>query len=208
MRVLITGGLGFLGHALTCQLVAGGHEAVVLSSRPGAESPLEGVQVVHADIRDRDTLTQTLLAAAPDGVCHLAALTRVRDSFAAPLAYYDVNVGGTASLLHALTDLAPLPVVFASTGAVYGVCEGRIGEHWPTLPTNPYGASKLAAEQLLAYHAETGAIAAVTLRCFNVSGAAGGVGDGDTTRIIPKAVAVAAGRADMLGIKWRRFSSP
>jgi len=124
----------------------------------------------------------------------------VRDSFEAPLDYYDVNVGGTLNLLASLAGLPPVPVVFASTGAVYGFCEGNISEDQPAQPANPYGAGKLAAEELLRYHAATGAIGVVTLRCFNIAGAVDGVGDADTTRIIPKAIAVAAGRADVLGI--------
>lgn len=200
VRVLVTGGLGYLGHAVTRRLVDTGHQPVVLTSREDARSLVEGVPTFHADVRDRMAMRHVVGDVQPEGVCHLAALTRVRDSFESPLEYYDVNVGGTLNLLTAIADGQAVPMVFASTGAVYGLCEGHICEDQPTLPTSPYGASKLAAEELLRYHAVAGSIGLVTLRCFNTGGAVDGVGDADTTRIIPKAVAVAAGLADHLGI--------
>lgn len=200
MRVLVTGGLGFVGHAVTRQLVGVGHEVVVLSSRPGARSRVDGVGMAYADIRDRSALSREVARVEPEAVCHLAALTRVRDSFEAPVTYFDVNVGGTVALLGALENLGPVPVVMVSTGAVYGACEGHVDEAQPTRPTNPYAASKLAAEELLSYQAGTGAVGAVTMRCFNVAGAVDGVGDPDRSRIIPKALAVAAGLADELVI--------
>lgn len=196
MRVFVTGGLGFVGHAVCRQLVEDGHDVTILTSRPGARSLIEGVHTVEADIRDRAGLARHLAAVRPEGVCHLAALARVRDSFSSPLEYHDVNVGGTIALLQALDEhKLAVPVVFASTGAVYGRCEGRIREDQPALAPNPYGASKLAAEDVLAYHAATGAIGAVSLRCFNIAGAVGGQGDSDTSHIIPKALQVAAGEA-------------
>jgi UDP-glucose 4-epimerase len=200
LRVLVTGGLGFVGHAVTRCLADAGHAPVVLTSRPNGRSRVAGVPVLQADLRDRAALRRAVEEAGPEGVCHLAALTRVRDSFEAPLEYYDVNVGGTLNLLASLAGLPPVPVVFASTGAVYGFCEGNIGEDQPTQPANPYGASKHAAEDLLRYHAATGAMGVVTLRCFNIAGAVDRVGDADTTRIIPKAIAVAYGQAGVLGI--------
>lgn len=200
MRVLVTGGLGYLGHAVTRRLADTGHQPVVLTSREGARSRVEGVTAFRADVRDREAMRRAVGDVQPEGVCHLAALTRVRDSFESPLNYYDVNVGGTINLLTALVGGPAVPVVLASTGAVYGLCEGHIREEQPTLPTSPYGASKLAAEDLLRYQATSGSIGLITLRCFNTGGAVDGVGDTDTTRIIPKAIAVAAGLADHLGI--------
>lgn len=199
MRVLVTGGLGFLGNAVTHRLVAEHLQPFVLTSRPGRISRIVGVETVESDIRDRESLTRIVQRIQPDAVCHLAAVTRVRDSFIEPLRYFDINVGGTVVLLQAISSFA-LPVVFVSTGAVYGPCEGRISEEHPTLPTNPYGASKLAAEHLLTYHARAGRIGTTILRCFNISGAVNHVGDSDSTRIIPKALAVAAGREDYLSI--------
>lgn len=199
MRTLVTGALGFLGHAVTRQLASSGHDVVALTSRPGRLSGVDGVHTAYADIRDVSALRKVVDETPPAAIVHLAALTRVRDSFDAPVDYFDVNVGGTVALLDALRGHR-VPVVFASTGAIYGPCEGRISETQPPAPTNPYAASKLAAEQLLTYQAETGAIGTAVLRCFNIAGAVDGIGDSDTTRIIPKALAVAAGRASHVGI--------
>lgn len=109
-----------------------------------------------------------------------------------------MNAGGTVALLDALAaasrSLAPR-VILGSTAAVYGAPERQpISEDTVPAPSNPYGVSKLAADDALRVRAEAGEIEAVSLRCFNISGAVSGVGDADESRIIPKAVAVAAGR--------------
>lgn len=206
-RVLVTGGCGFLGHAVVRRLLDDGQQPVVMSSRVDAQ-PTAGARLVIADIRNQRQVEAAVEAARADAVCHLAALAQVRDSFERPLDYFEVNVSGMVNLLRALDGI---PVVFASTGAVYGPCEGRISESRVPAPTNAYGASKLAAEGALAYQTKTGRIGATTLRCFNMSGAVDGVGDGDLSRVIPKSLAVAAGAAPCLqmngdGTALREFS--
>lgn len=197
MHVLVTGGLGFVGQAVTRDLLHHGHQVVALTRGAGDRPVPAGTQLVQADLADRAAVTAVVRDGRFDAVCHLAALTRVRDSFADPLGYFDVNVSGTLYLLQALAEAAPGVTpprfVFGSSSAVYGPQDGLLREDSPTRPGNPYGASKLAAEQLLGYQAATGAVAAVTLRCFSVAGAVDGLGDGDTTRILPRALAVAAG---------------
>jgi UDP-glucose 4-epimerase len=206
MRVLVTGGLGFTGKVVVDALVAHGHEVTTLSSRASASlpAPTQG-HVVHQDLRDRAGTARVVAALRPDAVCHLAARTRVRDSLADPVGYFDVNVAGTVNLLAAVEAAPTGPhrrpprLVFASTAAVYGAQEGALREDAATTPAHPYGASKLAAEQLIGHQAATGRLAAVTLRCFNISGAVDEP-DLDTTRIIPKALAVAAGEADRVQV--------
>lgn len=195
MRILVTGAGGFLGRVLSAQLRDAGHEVWTLGRRGGHGSDRERTLV--ADLRDLTATTAALDGLELDGVCHLAALTRVRDSFADPAGYYATNVGGTANLLTALAPLQqadrPLRFVLASTCAIYGPVDRPADEDTPPAPGNPYARSKLAAEQLLAAQADLGGLAAVTLRCFNTAGGADGVHDTDLTRLIPMAAAVAAG---------------
>ncbi|WP_433336883.1 NAD-dependent epimerase/dehydratase family protein [Spirillospora sp. CA-294931] len=192
MRVLVTGAAGYVGYAVGRRLVAAGHEVDGLVRGPEAALPPR-VRPVVAD------LLGPVALGTYDAVCHLAALTRVRESFADPLGFYATNVQGTVNLLRALRGGER--VVYGSTAAVYGTPERQpIPEDEPPAPGNPYGASKLAAEQLVRFRARTGAIGAVVLRTFNVAGSVDGRGDPDRTRLIPKALAVAAGRAPHLEI--------
>lgn len=174
MRTLVTGGRGYVGGAVVAELAAHGHAVDVLDL--DLRSPMAGLGEY-------------------DAVCHLAALTRVRDSFADPLSYYAVNLGGTINLLRALhRDDSPVRLVFLSTAAVYGGREGTLTEATPPRPESPYASSKLAAEWLIGRQAALGRLGAVTLRCFNVAGSVGGRADQDPTRLIPNAVGAASGR--------------
>ncbi|MGH3734892.1 MAG: NAD-dependent epimerase/dehydratase family protein [Micromonosporaceae bacterium] len=196
MRVLITGGPGFLGRAVAIELLAHGHEVDVLTRGGRQVPPPSGANVVEADLLDRQAICSVVGEGRYEGVCHLAALTRVRESFEQPLTYYDVNVGGTLNLLTALRDASPdepVRFVFTSTNAVYGTREGRLTEDMEPHPESPYAASKLAAEQMVGHQAAAGALAAVTLRCFNIAGAVDGYGDSDPTRLIPNVLRAAAG---------------
>jgi UDP-glucose 4-epimerase len=190
VHVLVTGGLGFLGHAVTLELLAHGHRVTVLTRGRADPRRPAGADLVEGDVRDRQRMRVLVTEHDLDGLVHLAALTRSRDSFADPLTYFDVNVGGTLNLLMALDAVGdtrpPARVVFASTNIVYGsVHVGALTEDLDPHPESPYAWSKVAAEQLVAAYTATGAIGATTLRCFNIAGAAGGVADTDPSRIIP-----------------------
>lgn len=197
MRTLITGGHGFVGQAVARRLVEVGQDVVVLARRTSRSAP---PRTVVADLRDRAAVARVIADGEFDGVIHLAALTRVRDSIADPVGYFETNLSGTGHLLAALDAQAqrtgrPARLVFASTGAVYGTREGRLDETEPTRPAHPYAAAKFAAEQLIGFQAATGRLAAISLRCFNVAGALPGLPDRDLSRLIPKTLAVAAGTA-------------
>jgi len=207
MRILITGAHGFIGNALVHLLAQGGHEITALTSR-GPETALRDLpvsKVVHGSLLDEASLR----AAVRDvtGVVHLAALTRVRESFDREGEYVAVNAGGTAALLRAAEREAHaagngMHLVFASTGAVYDSSAPQpFTESSPLKPTNPYAQSKLQAEDVLRSASLESCGSQVTvLRLFNVAGAASGRGDGDVSRIIPKALAVAAGDAPALQV--------
>jgi UDP-glucose 4-epimerase len=200
LRVLVTGATGFVGRAVVQELLAAGHSVVgfARSSKPVSCPLLTG------DILDLTSIEQAVEGV--DAVCHLAALTLVRESFEQPARYFRVNVTGTLNLLDALdrearTSGRKLRLVFASTCAIYGALERQpIPEAQIPVPSSPYGASKLAAETAIGYQAALGAIGAVTLRTFNVAGASDGHGDPDTSRIIPRALLVAAGQAARLDV--------
>jgi UDP-glucose 4-epimerase len=205
MRVLVTGAFGFVGTAVVSRLAKAGCQVVALTHREaGAVLPkTEAVEVVHGNVLQADDMAKAVHGV--DAICHLAALTRVRESFDQPEQYHAVNVDGTRTLLDAAMSETrrrgvPLRWVQASTAAVYGVPERQpIAEDAPPSPTNPYGESKLAADSLLLNHGAE-ALGVVVLRAFNVAGAVNGRADDDLTRIIPKAIAVARGVAELLQV--------
>ena len=204
MRVLVTGAFGFVGTAVVRRLVDAGHTVVALTQRPeGARlPPTAAAEVVHADVRSFESMAP--LVTQVDGVCHLAALTRVRESFARPREYFSVNAAGTGALVSALQYAAAqgqtTRLVLASTAAVYGrPAVSLISESVVPVPMSPYGASKLAAERM-ALGAVGDGLGVTVLRAFNVAGAVEGRTDQDLTRIIPKAIAVAGGLAPILEV--------
>ncbi len=207
MRVLVTGAAGFVGGVVTDTLAAAGHQVTALIRNelpPPRLAP--GTEIVRADLLKIHELAAAGIDRGFDAVCHLAALTRVRESLRDPLRYFAVNVTGTVNLLGLLergtevSGIAPV-VVLGSTCAVYGAPETQpIPETQPPAPTNAYGASKLAAEQIVTHQAATGRIGAVVLRSFNIAGAAGVHADRDGSRIIPAALAVASGASDVFGV--------
>jgi UDP-glucose 4-epimerase len=192
MRILVTGAHGFLAQAVIADLEETGHHVATLTRRSsGGSSRSDYV----ADLRDRGKVEHELEGAHFDVVCHLAALTKARESLERPLDYRDANVTGTLNLLRAINDDAAL--VLASTAAVYGSdVEGTLDEDLPVRPGSPYAASKYAAEQIVAATAENRGSRSAVLRCFNIAGAFDGITDTDTSRAIPALLQAAAGGSD------------
>lgn len=199
MRVAVTGASGFVGYVVAEVLSKHGHDVVALI-RGGKEPDV--AEVRRVDLLDAEQTGDAV--ADVDAVCHLAALGRVRESRAEPLRYWRTNLGGTLALLEGLARAAeamsaPKRLVLASTAAVYGeLVDQPITEGAATAPSHPYGASKLAADLAARGVAETGALGAISLRAFNIAGGWRGRGDADESRLIPKALAVASGRASEL----------
>src|SRR5690606_473197 len=195
MRVLVTGASGFVGYAVAAALTERGHTVVGLTRSTTSALP-EGVRRAHGDLSP-DCLRDAL--ADVDGVCHLAARTRARDSRADPLGYWRTNVGGTLALLEAMTATGARRLVLASTCIVYGGRDAPPSDETAvTAPAGPYGASKLAAANAAMDFAATGAIGAISLRAFTIAGALPGHPDPDETRLIPRAMAVQRGTAPEL----------
>ena len=201
MKVLVTGGAGYIGSVVASQLIAAGHETVVLDdfSKGHREAVPEGARLVQADLMDvgsvRDTLSEGF-----DGVLHFAALSLVGESVEQPERYYRNNVCGTLNLLEAMREASTGRLVFSSTAAVYGEPEEvPIKETAPTLPTNPYGSSKLAVDRLIGAVCEARGLAGASLRYFNVAGASGRFGEDHhpETHLIPLVLKAAAEGSSM-----------
>jgi UDP-glucose 4-epimerase len=171
MRVLVTGGAGYIGSVVAAQLVAAGHEVTVLDdlSTGHADAVPAGAGFVKGTLRD---CAAEVLADGTDAVLHFAAKSLVGESMAEPARYWSANLGGTITLLEAMREIGVRTIVFSSTAAVYGEPERTpVTETDPTRPTSPYGASKLAVDTTLTEFARLYGFGAVSLRYFNVAGA-------------------------------------
>jgi UDP-glucose 4-epimerase len=197
MKVLVTGGAGYIGSVVASQLVETGHDTVVLDdfSRGHAGAVPDGARLVRGNILDTGLVRETL-AEGFDGVLHFAALSLVGESVQEPELYYRNNICGTLNLLEAMRESGAEKLVFSSTAAVYGEPEEvPIRETAPALPTNPYGSSKLAVDRLIGAVAGARGLAATSLRYFNVAGARGHFGEDHhpETHLIPLVLEAAAG---------------
>jgi len=200
VKLLVTGGAGYVGSVVAHQLVEAGHEAAVLDNlAKGHERAIpEGSGFVRVDLLDREA-TRDALSEGFDGVLHFAALSLVGESVEQPERYYRNNVCGTLNLLQAMGEAGVPRLVFSSTAAVYGESEEvPIPETAPALPTNPYGASKLAVDRMIGAVAAARGLAATSLRYFNVAGASGRFGEDHhpETHLIPLVLQTASGRRD------------
>jgi UDP-glucose 4-epimerase len=171
MRVLVTGGAGYIGSVVAAQLVAAGHDVVVLDdlSTGHADAVPPGATFVKGTLRD---CAAEVLADGVEAVLHFAAKSLVGESVADPAKYWSNNLGGTVALLEAMREIRIRTIVFSSTAAVYGEPEGpTVQETDPTRPTSPYGASKLAVDTTLTEFSRLYGFGAISLRYFNVAGA-------------------------------------
>ena len=210
MRVLVAGGAGYIGSVVTAALLASGHEVTVLDdlSTGHADAVPSGARLVEASLHDS---APVLADVRPEAVLHFAARSLVGASQQQPGEYWHVNVGGSLALLEAMRAADCRRIVFSSTAATYGEPESvPIREDAPTRPTNTYGASKLAVDHMLTSYAVAHGFAAVSLRYFNVAGAAHGLGErhATETHLIPLALQVAAGQRQSLTIYGQDYPTP
>jgi UDP-glucose 4-epimerase len=174
MRVLVTGGAGYIGSVITDQLIADGHTVVVYDnlSKGHAYAVAPEATLVEADLLAADTLKTTLVEHDIDAVIHMAASSLVGESMTDPGRYYTNNVVATTHLLNALVETNVQMMVFSSTAAVYGEPERQpIAEGDPTAPSNTYGETKLAVERAMRWYNVAHGLRYVSLRYFNAAGA-------------------------------------
>lgn len=197
MRVLVTGGAGYIGSVIVEELAGAGHIAIVYDSFAKghhAATP-ENVAVVSGDVRDTELLRATMREHGVEAVIHMAALIEVGLSVTHPETFFENNVGGSISVLRAMLDTGVRKIVFSSTAALYGDTDRLpITEDEPTQPTNPYGESKLMVERMLRWVAPAHELIATSLRYFNAAGATernGEVHDPET-HLIPLVLKAAA----------------
>ena len=208
MTLLVTGGAGYVGSVCAKVLLEEGHQVVIVDdlSTGNADAVPAGAEFVEADVV---AAAQRLLPGGSfDGVLHFAAKSLVGESVEAPQRYWYGNVVTTLDLLEVMREAGTPRLVFSSTAATYGEPESvPITEDAPTMPTNPYGATKLAIDHAITSYANAYGLAATSLRYFNVAGAYAGLGErhATETHLIPLVLQVAAGRRDeilVFGTDW------
>ncbi|GJI98693.1 UDP-glucose 4-epimerase [Duganella caerulea] len=224
MKILVTGGLGYIGSHTCVALLEAGHELVVLDNLANAKLSVQrrveriagrALTFCQVDVRDRAALEGLFASHALEAVVHFAGLKAVGESVANPLAYYDNNVAGSLVLFETMKKFGVRTLVFSSSATVYGdPASVPIFEHFPLSATNPYGRSKLMIEEMLRdlALAEPGWRIAL-LRYFNPVGAheSGLIGEdpnGIPNNLLPYIAQVAAGRRDCLSVYGNDYATP
>jgi UDP-glucose 4-epimerase len=202
MKILLTGGAGYVGSACLRWLLAHGHDPIAYDNMDEGNVgavPDAADRLIRGDIAETDRLTDVLRRHGVEAVMHFAARASVPESVANPEAYYRVNVAGTKSVLDAIRAAGVRKVLFSSTAATYGFhAEMPLRESSPQAPETPYGSTKLAAEWLIKDYARAYGMGYTLLRYFNASGADPGGDFGEDRRheghLIPLTLQVAVGR--------------
>ena len=217
-NVLVCGGAGYIGSHMVRALVARGCTPVIFDNlstghAEAVDAAAEDCDLVRGDLLDRQALRRVFAEYSIDAVMHFSARSLVGESVREPALYYANNVTGTLNLLDAMREAGVLRLVFSSTAAVYGnpVTE-RIAEAHPLAPVNPYGASKLMVERMLADHATAYGLRSVALRYFNAAGAdkAGGIGESHSpeTHLIPNILRAVLGTGPGLTVFGSDYDTP
>jgi UDP-glucose 4-epimerase len=212
MKLLVTGGAGYIGSIVAARLIGDGHDVTVLDNlERGHRSAIpEGAALVEADLRDPEA-TARALAPGFDAVLHFAALALVAESVAEPELYERSNVGGTRNLLDAMRAGAVERLVFSSTCATYGEPDTiPIEESTPERPVNPYGSTKLEVDRMIGAECAENGLGGISLRYFNVAGAHGPLGEDHEpeTHLIPNVLAVALGRRPHVEVFGTDYPTP
>jgi UDP-glucose 4-epimerase len=210
VKLLVTGGAGYIGSVCAAHLVDAGHDVTVLDdlSTGHRDAVPDGARFVPGDVGEA---AGDVLAEGFDGVLHFAARSLVGESVQQPERYWSGNVVASLRLLEAVRAHGTPRLVFSSTAATYGEPERvPIREDAPARPTNPYGASKLTIDHAITSYAAAHGLAAVSLRYFNVAGAHGRFGERHTTEthLIPIVLQVAAGQRESVQVFGDDWPTP
>lgn len=212
MRILVTGGAGYVGSTTAQRLVEAGHEVIVLDSLTlgHREAVPAGATLVTGDVSDRDLVIETLHNHNIDAVLHCAGFSLVGESVREPQPYFDNNVAGGIAFLDAVHEAGVRRVAFSSSAAVYGIpTRVPIEETDPLAPINPYGATKLAVETALTSYAQAYGWSVVSLRYFNAAGATDKLGEvhDPEAHLIPNILA-AVERGQKINIWGNDYPTP
>jgi len=214
MKVLVTGGAGYIGSVVAEELLQAGHQAVVFDnlSRGHRQAVPKNAELVVGDLANRDCLDQLLRSRAIDAVMHFAALIEAGESMKAPEEFFRNNTANALTLLEAMLAARVKRFVFSSTAALFGDPERTpIEEDDPVHPTNAYGESKLLVERILAWFHQIHGLRYASLRYFNAAGASRpdkGEAHQPETHLIPRILEVALGRADHVNIFGTDYPTP
>lgn len=215
MKILVTGGAGYIGSHVVALLGRQGHNVLVYDNlSTGHEWAVLSGKLVRGDLGDKELLADTMREYMPDAVMHFAASIQVEESVREPLMYYRNNVINTINLLEAVTDLDIRYFIYSSSAATYGAPDaaGPIGEDAPLEPINPYGATKAMIEKVLEGLGAARDFRYIALRYFNVAGAdpQGLIGQAyrEATHLITRALKVALGEYEMLSVFGTDYPTP
>jgi UDP-glucose 4-epimerase len=213
MRILVTGGAGYIGATTVRLLMAAGHEVVVYDnlSKGHREAIPAEVPLVQADVADHFRLNATLEERRPEAVLHFAAFIEAGESMRMPEKYFRNNSAATLTLLEAMLANRVDKLIFSSTAALYG--EPRrtpIEETDPLEPTNAYGESKLMVERMLSWFGRIHGLRYASLRYFNAAGSDGQSGEchHPESHLIPLVLKAAAGERDSISIFGADYPTP
>jgi len=213
MKILVTGGAGYIGSVVSAELLGAGHQVVVYDnlSHGHRQAVPRGAEILTGEMGDREALDRAFQQHRPEAVMHFAALIEAGESMQAPERYFRNNTASTLTLLECMLQHGTRRLVFSSTAALYGNPERTpIEEDAALRPTNAYGESKLLVERMLGWFHQIHGLRYASLRYFNAAGAAGELGEDHRpeSHLIPLVLQVALGRRPGISVYGADYDTP
>jgi len=213
MRVLVTGGAGYIGSIVSAELLRAGHQVIVYDdlSHGHRRALPKGAEVIIGEVGEREALGRAFQQHRPEAVMHFAALIEAGESMRFPERYFRNNTASSLTLLECMLQHDCKRLVFSSTAALYGNPERTpIQEDAPLVPTNAYGESKLLVERMLAWFHRIHGLRYASLRYFNAAGGAGELGEDHQpeSHLIPLVLQVAQGKRPSISIYGTDYPTP